>query len=500
MTEFPWTNQRRMQAGSRGHGRQSCPGCPIRSPHAMAPGIELRSKQRSACSRPGALTALGLGRALLVLIGASAVSGAWAQPASPSPPAAGMMAPATGLPPPASAPLTIERAVAIGLQVNPALRGAQERTAAAAARVLQARAQRRFQVTWSPTVSGSSGDVLQPPPKHEAFGTVENAIDVPLPFGRRLPALQRQAEEEQASTAAAAQSARLNVVQQVQGGFFDVLRQQALRGIAEQNLKQAQRQLSDARIRFTAGDVAQLDVLRAQVPVATAQAALLRAQNTEAVARRTLDTLLQYPPDATPALAEPPLPADSGLTLAQAEAQAQAQQPDIQIAEADVRAAQAALEVARRSLEPQFAVQAIDARSNDVTGFSRLDTLLLTASVPLSDGGLTAAQVRERRAILSAQQRALEATRQTVRLAVDSAFLNAQSARQQIPAAQDAATIAATSYNRTREAYAAGRDSIRDVLDAQAALTQTQIALAQVRYDAAEALAALNRAIGKDGG
>ena len=78
---------------------------------------------------------------------------------------------------------------------------------------------------------------------------------------------------------------------QVGAAYYDLLRKQALLLIAQDTLTQAQRQLSDAEKRNQAGDVPELDVLRAQVPVASAQAQQFGAENDVAVARQTLNSL-----------------------------------------------------------------------------------------------------------------------------------------------------------------------------------------------------------------
>ena len=163
--------------------------------------------------------------------------------------------------------------------------------------------------------------------------------------------------------------------------------------------------------------------------------------------------------------------------------------------QATVRADQAALASARLFAEPAFSLQAIDIRSNDQTSFSRVDTVQAAVTVPLSDGGLGRAQVREAEAALSGAQAQEETARRTVLVTVSAAYLTAQSTRSQVAAALVARDVAQISYDKTRLGYENGLFPLSDVLNAQAALRQAQIAYTQALYDAAVALGALNAAL-----
>ena len=265
---------------------------------------------------------------------------------------------------------------------------------------------------------------------------------------------------------------------QVGTAYYDLLRKQALLLIAQDSLTQAQRQLSDADKRNRAGDVPQLDVTRAQAPVVSAQAQQFAAENDVAVARQTLNSLVGQDLDAPLAVAEitPGAAGALPLTLEQARARALAYSPDARAAAATIRADQAALASSRLSAEPVFSLQAIDIRSNDQTSFSRLDTVQAAVTVPLSDGGLGRAQVREAEAVLAGAQAQQEAARRTVLVTVSAAYLTAQSTRSQVAAALIARDIAQVGYDKTRLGYENGLFPLSDVLNAQAALRQAQIA------------------------
>ena len=393
-------------------------------------------------------------------------------------------------------PLTLAQAVSAALATNPAAQAAQQQLAQVQARLGQAQAQKRFQITFNSTVSGSNADVIQPPPGHETFGTVQNTLTVPLPLGRRPSLAIIQAERQLAAAQFQYQAARSGLAGQVAGAYYDLLRRQALRTAAQEALTLAQRGLSDTQKRYGAGDAAQLDVLQAQVPVASAQASLTQAATAVAVSQQTANDLLGRPLDAPVTLTDitGPPPTFPG-TQEQARALALQRSPDVQAADATLQAEEAALEAARLYREPTFSLQAIDTRSSDQTSFSREDTLQAQVSLPLSDGGLGQAQTREAQAALAQARAQAQSARRAVLVAVSTAYLNAQGSRAQVTASQAARDIAQITYEKTVRGYQNGLFPFINVLNAQNALAQARIAYVQALYDAASAASALQAAV-----
>jgi outer membrane protein TolC len=396
-----------------------------------------------------------------------------------------------------AAPLTLGAAVAQALASDPSTLAASQQLAQVQAQLGQAQAGRRLQITFDSTAGGSNANVIQPPPSQESFYTLQNTLSVPLPIGAKPGLAVRQAEDQLLAAQAQYDGARATLAAQVGAAYFDLLRKQALLRIAQQTLEQARRQQAEAQQRSAAGDVPQLDVIRAQVPVAESQAGLISAGNDVAVAAETLNGLIGQPLDAPVAVADvPPAAAAAPLpTLEQARAQALARAPDVRAAEFTVLADQAALASARRYGDPSLSLQAIDIRNDDQTSFSRVDTVQAALTVPLSDGGLGRAEVRAAQAALAQAQAQVEAARRAALVAVSAACLNAQSTRDLVAAAQTARDIAQVAADKTALGYRNGLFSLTDVLNAQVALTQAQIAYTQAVYEAAAAANTLDAAL-----
>ena len=388
----------------------------------------------------------------------------------------------------AQAPLTLAQVMQMAADASPALSAARQTVAQASARTRQAEAGRRFQITFNSTASVSAAKVYMPPPSQETFGTLQNTLTFPLPLGKRPRFAITQAQELHGAALAQLDSARLSLTGQVAAAYYDVLRKQALLAVAQQTLAENQRALSDVQKRNDVGDAAQLDVLQAQVPVASAHSALDGATNDLAVADETLNSLLGRPLDDPIVLADiSPGALAPAYTLAQAIEFALSRSPDIRAAEATIRADRAALESARLFREPAYSLQAIDIRSKDVTSFQSVDTIQATVTLPLSDGGLGRAQIAESQAMLAGATAQVEVVRRTVVAGISAAYLTAQSRRRQVESARTARDIAQITYDKTTLGYRSGLFPLLQVLNARAALTQARIAYTQALYDAASA-------------
>ena len=391
-----------------------------------------------------------------------------------------------------AAPLRLANATRAARGANPTSRVAQQQLAQAQARFAQAQAQQKLQVLFSSTAAASNAKVIQPPPVHESFVTFINTVTVPLPIGR-LPRLSLAAANEQLQAARAAyDAARLDLSSQVIAAFYDVLRKQALLAAAQDNLQIAQQQKSDTEKRYQAGDVPELEVLRATVPVSVAVAGVTQAQTNLTISQEALNALTGSPIDDPVTAEEMPPPAPRLLSLNEARQKAEAFSPNIRSAEANLRAQTLGRRVAGLSREPTYSLQGSDTRSNDQTSFSRLNSVQITLTVPLSDGGLARAQQREADANIAQAQAQLELARQTVRVAVSGAYLQAQTSLALIENARAARDTAVQTYDKTRTGYQAGLFPLTDVLNAQSVRTQAQIAYGQAVYDAAAAQANLN--------
>ena len=399
----------------------------------------------------------------------------------------------------AATPLSLSGALTGAIAANPTARASQQELALATSQLASARAAAGFSVTLDSSVGLSNASVIQGPPSRENFNTLTNTLTVPLnvgPFGRRAKLSVSQAQQELLAAQARFEAARLDLAGQVSAAYYDVLRQQALLQIARETEAQAVRQYQDAGKRFKLGDVPELDVTRARVPVANARAAEVGALNSLAIARQTLNVLVGQPLDAPVDVEDVPLAAtELPFTLEEARTRAVAFSPAVRAADATVRANELALQIAKHGRDPVLALQASDIRSNDQTGFRSLDTVQATISIPLSDGGAARAARQGAEATLKGAQAQAEIARQTTLVAVSAAYLTAQSSQKQLDAARQARNIAQIAYDKTARGYTLGLFPFADVLTAGNELRLARTAYAQALYDAANAVATLGNTV-----
>jgi NodT family efflux transporter outer membrane factor (OMF) lipoprotein len=227
------------------------------------------------------------------------------------------------------------------------------------------------------------------------------------------------------------------------------------------------------RIAFTAGSVARTDVLSAESQLANDRTLLPPLQQQLSVAQHALSVLV----GKAPAEWSPPdfeldrltLPGELPVTVPSELARGR---PDILAAEAQLHAASAAIGVATAQLYPSLTLSPSWAVQTFTAG-GRFDGADLVASVagsveaPIFHGGTLEAQ---RRAAVDAYEADLGIYRETVLQAfgqVADVLRALQHDAELVGAESTAVTASKASLDLSQAAYAAGRGSLVQVLDAQ---------------------------------
>ncbi|NIA12529.1 MAG: TolC family protein [Nitrospiraceae bacterium] len=121
----------------------------------------------------------------------------------------------------------------------------------------------------------------------------------------------------------------------------------------------------------------------------------------------------------------------------------------------------------------------------------------ITVDIPLFEGGALRAGVRKERTRLHAAQQRLRKLELQIRLEVDTASLNVDSSRERVAVTRKSILEAEESLRIEREKYDFGKGTIVDVLDAQAALLNTQTSYYRTLRDYNTALVELRLAMGE---
>lgn len=404
-------------------------------------------------------------------------------------------------------PLTITDVVAIALATNRQLAFADESLYRAIGRTSETRA------ALNPTVGTSAGPVfldssLQP--GASAVGTL------PFDISGALRSATSQAQFQEVATRLDINRTRNQVVYDVKGAFYNVLRSEALVGVATENLQNSLDQLKDANTRYKAQSVAYFDVVRAQTDVANAQKLVIQARNGVSISTGFLNNAIGIdittplrvspcnaveeppgvaPPSVTPLTPQgnmppagtkldpnliPPLPdapqnlpgsyvaprpdtvIDQALTLGPEfeplRKEALAARPEILEGDAQIAAAKKGILYARRSMLPTLGLSLgyYDVRNS--TGNRRINEpeASIAVTLPLYDGGLARARVQEARADVATAITNKRQAIDLVTLDVQQAYLNLVQARDQVAVANQALSQAREAFQLARVRYNAG--------------------------------------------
>jgi outer membrane protein len=296
--------------------------------------------------------------------------------------------------------------------------------------------------------------------------------------------------------------------------------------------KQRQRVLDMMRV----GKAAKVDVLRTEVRLSDLDQRLVREQTVSEIQRRVLGTLMGIGDGSRPVAVRGHLSLNRLVPdLHGAIAMAYAERGDYRATRASLDAQAARVDAARGSLWPTLSLAgsygtrvASGITDNGASFINRfiasnpqfeppspgpgvnknfqspgvspslpVGNIGVVADYPLFDGGRITAQIREQEARLASAQANLRKLELQIRLDVETALLNVTSSRQRVQSTQKAIEQSKESFRIESEKYDLGKGSITDVLDAQAAMLDTQTNYYRALAEYNIALAQLGLATGE---
>ena len=383
--------------------------------------------------------------------------------------------------------LTRREAIAEALSRNPQIDVAREQSAQARARRVEAIA------IPDPTAVGSiAQNSATLNPGLAASRAVGVALDVPFPT--KFAIRNRGATADIRASESNIRLQQQTVASSTSATYDSLLVARRLRAILRDSRQLSIDFLARTQARYTAGSVARLDVIRAQVDVAQADNALIANErdvaNAQASLNRLLGRVIALPIAPADSLTAPPALPDSA-TIEQI---ALSSRPEVAVLASQQRSAQA-----NTSLLKQFWIP--DLTFGISHDFTLPDAPLVSAgfAFPLpilfrqhTRGEIAESQYRERELAASARDLRAQVTQD-----VRSAYANASTALRQVvflrdqlvPSAREAFRVASVSYGL-------GGLSALDVLDARRSLQDAENQLAVALGAANTARADLQRALG----
>ncbi|MCP3139227.1 TolC family protein [Pyxidicoccus xibeiensis] len=402
--------------------------------------------------------------------------------------------------------LTLEDALSRARKENLDLKAAQ-------ARLQQAdTASRKAWAGYLPTIT-ASGAII----RNSDAAIIPPGLLSPVPIEIQ-PLIQRQAQIELRQAIIAPQLwaaiqgaykservAELNVEQArreilfgVAQAYYGAAAQAQAVTVQERLVELNQARAKDTRVRFEAGTVTRVALLRAEQDLSRAEQDLIRAKNAAASARLVLATLLAFD-EADFQVAPPPEPQVSPKTDTAAMIQRSLE------ARADVAASRETVELARinkrgvwLSYLPTLGVSGAwrIANSGGFTGQSDTWAITFAAQWTLWDGGLREANLSEASGRIAESEANARKAELTAREEVKRAQLDLESALANRLKAEQTVELARESQRLTDVSFKAGVATYLEVADANTALTGAEIGLVSERLQAAVAALRLLRSVG----
>lgn len=334
--------------------------------------------------------------------------------------------------------------------------------------------------------------------EYEALIGVTGDIDL---SGRLRANLRRSVAVLEAAQAGS-EVARRALIQVVNETYYGLALAAARRRSAELSLAAAEEFEKITELMFNAGEVAQVDLTRARLQIATRNDELEQARAAEIVAADSLRVFVGYDfntPIATTDLTIAPPDVNELNSFA---AGTISERPEFKQLDAQRRAAEQEVKASRAERLPQF--------SYSINGGSNTDSLrpsplrehtgvlaTVTVTIPIFDWGIS--KSRERQARLRAQtaelQRALALRNFSQQFY--SARAQALSAARRVRILQAAVADAERNVQTSVARYRAGESPILEVTDAQTILATQRAALFQALFDYQMARARLAQAAGQ---
>jgi outer membrane protein TolC len=334
--------------------------------------------------------------------------------------------------------------------------------------------------------------------EYQAYLNVSGDIDI----AGRLRATLAKNRALLAAAHAGTEVARRALAQAVVDAYYGLALATAQRGAAEQNLVAAEEFERITSLLFSGGEVASVDLTRAQLQTIGRRDELERARANEAVAAGALRVLVGYDFSSPISTMDLALAAPVVAESQQFRVEDISRRPEFAQFEAQLSAAKQEIKIARADRLPQLSYSLLGGfdtdslkpiRLKEHTGVSGAFSL----TIPIFDWG--ASRSRERQARLRAQ--IAENERTIAQRGFTQQFYAAQaavtSATIRIRLAGTGVTQAQNNLNASIARYRAGEAQIIEVTDALTTLAAQRFALYQAIFDYQTALARLRQATGQ---
>ena len=383
--------------------------------------------------------------------------------------------------------LTLEQCVSLAVQHNPLVLSALQQYQASLARVTQAKA--------LPQPSLDYDSDLQPNFfgfKDQAETYLGGSWSLEFPGKRSLRG--KIATKESDELMQEIELLKLDIVFQVKQAFYSLLLAQEKLKHTEQNLELAQDFLSKAEVKFSAGDVAKVEVLRARVEAAKAANEVRTARNEVRLARAMLNFLLARKKYAPLEIKGQLKKATISLELENLIQKALVFRPEIKRVNISLQRESLQKKRGYLSYFPDFD---IGVSQHWLEGEGKTWDVTLSFPIPLFFWQPKKGEIAEAQANIEALKNEAEHLKNAITLEVEEAYTNAMTAQNQIQLfEEEMLTQAEEVYNMYLFSFQEGEIGGIELIEARRTLLETRKSYADALFNYDAALAALEKSLG----
>ena len=418
-------------------------------------------------------------------------------------------------------PLTLEESIRIALDRNLNLHSAEEGVLGAEFTRKSARASffpkwtGQYGWTWlnapitlgsqtTPTAgtNPSSGSTSSGSSSTRYTYNLNTAINQPIYSGGSISANYRFAKLGLELSKTTVEQAKLDIVLQVKQAYFNILRTDKFLDVAKQAVKQFEGQLQISQANFEVGLIAKVDVLQAEVNLANALQAQVKAENDLYVAKTAFNNLLRRdlhtPIEVVDILVYKSFP----LTFEESVDEALRQRPELKAAGLSVDQAKETVKITRSGMLPNVSLFGNYFRNSDqfyLNGDLKSDRWSITALATLTiwDWGNIYYQVGANKVQVIQAEDSMTQLKESITLEVKDDYLNMLVAEKNINTASKAIEQAEENLRLNEERYKYQVSTAFDVINAVTLLAQARTNYYGALSDFNIAKAMLERSMGR---
>ena len=320
--------------------------------------------------------------------------------------------------------------------------------------------------------------------------TVSAGVDLSVPVftGGSVKNSVRAAQTRVEAGRATLRAVEGDVFTQAVTAYMDVIRDRAIVELNQNNVKVLETNLQATQDRFQIGDLTRTDVAQSEARLQLGRSQLATAEGRLAGSEATYRQIIGHAPGTlAPPPPLPPLPA----TADEAVRIALTNNPDLVSISRQAMAAGYDVNVARASRLPTLSGVLSETYANNLAGnpapfpsTGNATAIGLSARVPIFQGGLPAARIRQAQAQQGQVLEQVVGTERAVVQAARAAFASYDAAERAIQAETVAVQANQLALEGNRAEQSVGTRTIIEVLNAEQELLNSQVALVTAKHDA----------------